>query len=125
MLKLLSGEEAVLYTGEDSFGDAHIEMRKFAELTGIPVASALMGLGADPDTQSLYWFGMHGTVWAVYDSDLLICAGARFDDRITGKVDRFATEATIITSISTLQNTTRTSLYNTPFTRRSNTLCAG
>ena len=60
-----------------------------------------MGLGAfDPDSpQSLYWFGMHGTVvgeWAVCDSDLLICAGARFDDRITGKVDKFATEATII-----------------------------
>ena len=103
VLKLLSeAKKPVLYTGGGILsGDAHIEMRKFAELTGIPVASTLMGLGAfDPDSpQSLYWFGMHGTVvgnWAVCDSDLLICAGARFDDRITGKVDKFATEATII-----------------------------
>ena len=103
VLELLSeAKKPVLYTGGGILsGDAHVEMRKFAELTGIPVASTLMGLGAfDPDSpQSLYWFGMHGTVvgnWAVCDSDLLICAGARFDDRITGKVDKFATEATII-----------------------------
>ncbi|MFW6217794.1 MAG: thiamine pyrophosphate-dependent enzyme, partial [Verrucomicrobiota bacterium] len=61
----------------------------------------LMGLGAmdADDPQSLYWFGMHGTVagnWAVCESDLLICAGARFDDRITGKVDKFAPDAKII-----------------------------
>ena len=60
-----------------------------------------MGMGAfdSEHPQSLYWFGMHGTVagnWAVCDSDLLICAGARFDDRITGKVDKFAPDATIV-----------------------------
>ena len=92
----------VLYTGGGILSaDAHEEMRKFAELTGIPVASTLMGLGAfDPGhPQSLYWFGMHGTVvgnWAVCESDLLICAGARFDDRITGKVDKFAPDSTIV-----------------------------
>ena len=92
----------VLYIGGGIIsGEAHKELREFAEVTGIPVASTLMGLGAfDAEhEQSLYWFGMHGTVagnWAVCDSDLLICAGARFDDRITGKVDMFAPEATIV-----------------------------
>lgn len=92
----------VLYIGGGIIsGDAHLEMREFAEFTGLPVASTLMGLGAfDAEhPQSLYWFGMHGTVagnWAVCDSDLLICAGARFDDRITGKVDKFAPDATIV-----------------------------
>jgi acetolactate synthase-1/2/3 large subunit len=67
----------------------------------LPVASTLMGLGGFDSEHplSLYWFGMHGTVagnWAVCDSDLLICAGARFDDRITGKVDKFAPDAKII-----------------------------
>ena len=103
VLELLSkAEKPVLYTGGGILsGEAHIELRKFAELTGIPVANTLMGLGVlDPDhPQALYWFGMHGTVvgnWAVCESDLLICAGARFDDRITGKVDKFAPEATIV-----------------------------
>ena len=59
-----------------------------------------MGLGAfdSEDPQSLYWFGMHGTVagnWAVCDCDFLLCLGARFDDRITGKIEKFATEAKI------------------------------
>jgi acetolactate synthase-1/2/3 large subunit len=92
----------VLYVGGGIIsGEAHEELRAFAELTGLPVASTLMGMGAfdSEHPQSLYWFGMHGTVagnWAVCDSDLLICAGARFDDRITGKVDKFAPEATIV-----------------------------
>ena len=95
-------ERPVLYIGGGIIsGDAHLEMREFAELTGLPVASTLMGLGAfdAQHPQSLYWFGMHGTVagnWAVCDSDLLICAGARFDDRITGKVDKFAPDAEIV-----------------------------
>jgi acetolactate synthase-1/2/3 large subunit len=92
----------VLYIGGGIISaEAHLELREFAELTGLPVASTLMGLGAfDAEhPQSLYWFGMHGTVagnWAVCDSDLLICAGARFDDRITGKVDKFAPDAEIV-----------------------------
>ncbi len=92
----------VLYVGGGIVsGNAENELRAFAEATGLPVASTLMGIGAfDAEhPQSLYWFGMHGTVagnWAVCDSDLLICAGARFDDRITGKVDKFAPDATIV-----------------------------
>ena len=92
----------VFYTGGGIISsNASQALRELAELTGIPVASTLMGLGAfDPEhPQSLYWFGMHGTVagnWAVCDSDLLICVGARFDDRITGLVSKFAPNATIV-----------------------------
>ncbi len=103
VLDLIAGaKRPVLYVGGGIIsGEAHQEMREFAELTGLPVASTLMGLGAfDAEhPQSLYWFGMHGTVagnWAVCDSDVLICAGARFDDRITGLVSKFAPDATIV-----------------------------
>jgi len=97
-----AAKQPVLYIGGGIISaEAHLQLREFAELTGLPVASTLMGLGAfDAEhPQSLYWFGMHGTVagnWAVCDSDLLICAGARFDDRITGKVDTFAPDAEIV-----------------------------
>ena len=59
-----------------------------------------MGLGVfDPDhEQSLYWYGMHGTVAGIgpFAKVILLCAGARFDDRITGKVDKYAQEAYVI-----------------------------
>lgn len=99
---IAEAKRPVLYVGGGIISaDAHKELRQFAEATGLPVASTLMGLGAfdSEHPQSLYWFGMHGTVagnWAVCDSDLLICAGARFDDRITGKVDKFAPDAKIV-----------------------------
>lgn len=103
VLDLISGaKRPVLYIGGGIISaEAHLELREFAELTGLPVASTLMGLGAfDAEhPQSLYWFGMHGTVagnWAVCDSDVLVCAGARFDDRITGLVSKFAPEAEIV-----------------------------
>lgn len=100
--RISQSKRPVLYTGGGIISaDAHLELREFAELANIPVASTLMGLGAfDPEHPlSLYWFGMHGTVagnWAVCDSDLLICAGARFDDRITGLVSKFAPNAEIV-----------------------------
>ena len=103
VLNLISkAKKPVLYTGGGIISaDAHKELKEFAELTGLPVTHTLMGLGVfDPDhPQSCYWYGMHGTVagnWAVCESDLLICAGARFDDRITGKVDKYAQEAYVI-----------------------------
>ncbi len=103
VLKLIEeAERPVLYIGGGIIsGDAVKELRAFARAANLPVASTLMGIGAFPedDRQSLYWFGMHGTVagnWAVCESDLLICAGARFDDRITGKVEKFAPEAKIV-----------------------------
>ncbi len=103
VLDLISkAKQPVLYIGGGILSaHASDELRKFAELTGIPVASTLMGLGAFPaeHPQSLYWFGMHGTYagnLAVCDSDLLITAGARFDDRITGVVSKFAPNAKIV-----------------------------
>jgi acetolactate synthase I/II/III large subunit len=103
VLRLITeAKKPVLYTGGGILSaDAHEELKEFAEITGLPVTHTLMGLGVfDPaHEQSLYWYGMHGTVagnWAVCESDLLLCAGARFDDRITGKVDKFAQEAYVI-----------------------------
>ncbi|MBB3810174.1 acetolactate synthase 3 large subunit [Pseudochelatococcus contaminans] len=70
-------------------------LRELAALTGFPVTSTLMGLGAFPasDPQFLGMLGMHGTYeanLAMHDSDLIIAVGARFDDRITGRLDAFA-----------------------------------
>ncbi|MCG5434386.1 acetolactate synthase large subunit [Mycobacterium sp. MYCO198283] len=92
----------VLYVGGGVIrGDASPELLELAELTGIPVVTTLMALGAFPDShpQHLGMPGMHGTVSAVaalQRSDLLITLGARFDDRVTGKLDSFAPEAKVI-----------------------------
>jgi len=80
---------------------AHQELLSFAERTNIPVATTLMGVGAFPETHrlSMKWFGMHGSAygnWAVDQSDLLLVLGARFDDRITGDVHKFAAHAKIV-----------------------------
>ncbi len=96
-------ERPVFYTGGGIIsGHAQEELTALAEITGVPVATTLMGLGAFPEShrQSLRWFGMHGTVagnWAVCESDLLIAAGVRFDDRITGvPTSKFAPDAVIV-----------------------------
>jgi len=95
-------ERPVLYVGGGIVSShASDALRKFVDKTGVPVASTLMGIGSFPADHPLstYWFGMHGTVagnWAVCESDLLICAGARFDDRITGEVSKFAPDAKIV-----------------------------
>jgi len=70
-------------------------LREFLRLTGFPVTSTLMGLGAVPaaDPQWLGMLGMHGTYEAnlsMHDCDVMVCVGARFDDRITGRLDAFA-----------------------------------
>ncbi len=80
---------------------AHAELLRLAELTGIPVITTLMARGAFPDSHPLHLGmpGMHGTVAAVgalQKSDLLIALGARFDDRVTGKLDSFAPDALVI-----------------------------
>nr|GEW27396.1 acetohydroxyacid synthase 1 [Tanacetum cinerariifolium] len=77
------------------------ELRRFVELTGIPVTNTLMGLGTFPasDDLSLRMLGMHGTVYANYavdKSDLLLAFGVRFDDRVTGKLEAFASRAKIV-----------------------------
>jgi acetolactate synthase-1/2/3 large subunit len=70
-------------------------LRELVKLTGFPITSTLMGLGAFPaaDRQWLGMLGMHGTWeanWAMHDCDLMIAVGARFDDRITGRLDAFS-----------------------------------
>src|ERR1700750_3366785 len=70
-------------------------LREFAELTGAPVTSTLMGLGAFPasDPQWLGMLGMHGAYeanHAMHDCDVMVAIGARFDDRVTGRLDAFA-----------------------------------
>jgi len=81
--------------------DAHKELRQLVELLGAPVVTTLMARGAFPDSHPLHMGmpGMHGTVAAVtalQKADLLITLGARFDDRVTGKLSTFAVNAKII-----------------------------
>ena len=77
------------------------ELLKFAESFNIPVVTTLMGVGSFPEKHklSLKWLGMHGTYYGNYaanECDLLICLGARFDDRVTGAVETFAANSKII-----------------------------
>jgi acetolactate synthase-1/2/3 large subunit len=81
--------------------NASEEITELVRKTNIPITTTLMGKGAfdETDPLSLGMLGMHGSVyanWAVRDCDLLIAIGARFDDRVTGKVDQFIPNATII-----------------------------
>ena len=95
---MLRAERPILYTGGgviNSGPEASERLREFAELTGFPVTSTLMGLGAFPasNKQWLGMVGMHGayeTNMAMHDCDLMINIGARFDDRITGRIDAFS-----------------------------------
>lgn len=97
-----TAERPVIYAGGGIIsGNAEKELQEFAELTGIPVTTTLMGLGSFPENHpsSLRWFGMHGGVagnWAVCESSLLLAFGARFDDRITGAIQKFAPDATVV-----------------------------
>ena len=99
---ILAAKRPVLYIGGGVIkAGAHEELRALAEMTGIPVTTTLMALGALPDKhpQHLGMPGMHGTVAAVgalQKADLLIAIGTRFDDRVTGKLDSFAPEAKVI-----------------------------
>ena len=113
-------ERPVLYCGGGIIaGNASEELVQFAEATQIPVTTTIMGVGAFPETHSLSlrWLGMHGTAyanWAVNGefkhrektsdllvklkegADLLLAFGVRFDDRVTGKVDKFCETGTIV-----------------------------
>ena len=92
----------VLYVGGGVLkAHASVELRRLAELTGIPVVTTLMARGAFPDShrQHLGMPGMHGTVSAVsalQKADLIVALGARFDDRVTGKLSSFAPHALIV-----------------------------
>lgn len=95
-------QRPVLYIGGGVIkANASEQLRAFAEFTGIPVVTTLMALGSFPDShpQHMGMPGMHGSVPAVgamQGADLLITIGARFDDRVTGRVDSFAPGAKVI-----------------------------
>jgi len=99
---LSQAKQPVLYVGGGvGMANAVPELRNFAQLTNLPSVSTLKGLGAvNPNDENyLGMLGMHGTKaanLAVQECDLLIAVGARFDDRVTGKLDEFAPNAKII-----------------------------
>jgi acetolactate synthase-1/2/3 large subunit len=99
---ILTAKKPVLYTGGGIIlSNASKELGKFAETLQIPVTSTLMGLGGFPGDNPLWMgmLGMHGTYcanMAVSQADVLIAVGARFDDRVTGKLADFAPHAKII-----------------------------
>ncbi|MGQ3685771.1 MAG: biosynthetic-type acetolactate synthase large subunit [Candidatus Loosdrechtia sp.] len=97
-----NAERPVIYTGGGIIAsDSSKELLELAEKGNIPVTTTLMGLGGFPEDHhlSLGMLGMHGTAYAnfaVTESDVLVAIGARFDDRITGKIDEFAPHAKIV-----------------------------
>jgi len=98
---IAEAKKPVFYSGGGVINSGPVAsqlLRQFVHLTGYPITSTLMGLGAYPahDPQWLGMLGMHGTYEAnnaMHDADLIICVGARFDDRVTGRIDAFAPNA--------------------------------
>lgn len=99
---LLEAKRPMIYSGGGVvLGEASRELTDFVKLLGYPVTNTLMGLGAYPatDKQFIGMLGMHGTYeanMAMHESDVIIAIGARFDDRVTGKLDMFCPYAKII-----------------------------
>jgi len=95
---MAAAKKPLFYTGGgivNSGPEASRLLRELVKLTGFPITSTLMGLGAFPasDPQWLGMLGMHGTFEAnnaMHDCDVMICLGARFDDRVTGAIDKFS-----------------------------------
>ncbi|QGU32047.1 biosynthetic-type acetolactate synthase large subunit [Thermochromatium tepidum] len=99
---MLTAKRPVFYTGGGVvLGDGSAQLTELVKATGFPITSTLMGLGAFPmtDPQFLGMLGMHGTYeanMAMHEADVLIAVGARFDDRVTGKIEHFCPHARII-----------------------------
>jgi len=99
---ILSAKRPMIYTGGGVIlSEGSPELVELAQLLGYPVTNTLMGLGAYPatDRQFIGMLGMHGTYeanMAMHHCDVLIAIGARFDDRVTGKIDKFCPEAKIV-----------------------------
>ena len=94
-----SAKRPVILAGHGVFlSTAMKEVREFAELTHTPIAVTLLGIGAIPESHplSLGMMGMHGEAWvnnAIQEADLLLAFGMRFDDRVTGNLSTYATQA--------------------------------
>jgi acetolactate synthase-1/2/3 large subunit len=102
-VKLIAqSKKPIIYAGGGVISSgAHQELKELAEKVQAPVTMTLMGLGGFPGTHklSLGMLGMHGTAYAnhaIMESDLIIAIGARFDDRVTGRLDAFAPYAKIV-----------------------------
>lgn len=99
---MLAAQRPVLYTGGGVIlGEASQQLRQLVAATGFPITSTLMGLGAYPMTDHRFigMLGMHGTYeanMAMHETDCLVAIGARFDDRVTGKIEHFCPQAKII-----------------------------
>lgn len=99
---IAAAKKPLMYVGGGAVAsDAHAQIKELAERFQIPVTTTLMGLGAFDEHNSLSvgMLGMHGTAYAnfaVSECDLLVAIGARFDDRVTGKLDEFANRAKVI-----------------------------
>ena len=99
---MLSAKRPILYTGGGVIlGDASAELTELTHKLGFPITQTLMGLGAFPasDKQSVGMLGMHGTYeanLAMHNSDVIIAIGSRFDDRVTGNLEKFCPDAKII-----------------------------
>ena len=99
---IAAAQRPVLYVGGGTINaDACAELRRLAELWQLPVVTTLMAKGAFPETHELHfgWPGMHGAKWsnwAMNKCDVLVAVGARFDDRVTGKLAAFAPGASVI-----------------------------
>ncbi len=99
---IANSQRPILYSGGGSvIGNASKELREFTRLLGFPITQTLMGLGAYPGTDelSIGMLGMHGTYEAnmtMHDSDCVVAIGARFDDRITGNLEKFCPSAKFI-----------------------------
>ena len=100
--EILKAKKPVIYVGGGAvFSDAADEVLELAEITQVPVNMTLMGLGSFPGSHplSMGMLGMHGGYWsnlAMHHADLLIAVGARFDDRVTGKLSEFSPSARVI-----------------------------
>jgi acetolactate synthase-1/2/3 large subunit len=97
---LLAARRPVLYVGGGAQG-ASAPLRALAERAQVPVVTTLMGKGAFPETHQLFFAhpGMHGAKWANWAlnrADLILAAGVRFDDRVTGRLDAFAPDAVVV-----------------------------
>ncbi len=99
---ILSAKRPMIYTGGGVIlSDGSPELVELTQLLGYPITNTLMGLGAYPatDRQFIGMLGMHGTYeanMAMHECDMLIAIGARFDDRVTGKIDKFCPTARIV-----------------------------
>ncbi len=99
---LLTAQKPIIYSGGGVvLGEASKELIEFTKALGFPITNTLMGLGAFPSTDKQFvgMLGMHGTYeanMAMHESDVIIAIGARFDDRVTGKLDEFCPYAQII-----------------------------